>query len=500
MEKVTNGTRKSSRLLSYFTLLMIVILPIIKMDYINYYSGISQIIIYIGYYLIIGLFSWHIYKEFEFSFVINFLLVDIAVLLPLIKLNNGFDTITTPKAEYLYTIVTIICIFCVLKKLNVLNSNKVKEDICRGIIVDVYILIYFILIVFSTILSISLKRSLTGRIFWCEGFFALSCYLFLFLAASKYYKFSKLHIYLLTTAASIISIIGILQFYGMDLLGIGPKFEVYATIGQHDMIGSYTVLVLPIVIFAYLYCKKSYKYFYLIAVSLIYLCMLCSFARSAWVGFGVMLILSLYLLFKHERKILKSYFVVLLLLFAITIMFNMSSNSRMLSRANSIGNDFNSVVTKTDNYKGAGSQRIYIWEKAVGLILDRPILGSGPDTFDLEVKRVYGYFIYDGGIDRVANGALITKAHNEYLQIAVTLGIPALICYLIFLISIFKHTFLGIKSNKLLIPLICSITAYLIQAFFNNSVIGVAPVFWILLGITKSGLYITDNSNYFQIR
>jgi O-antigen ligase len=72
----------------------------------------------------------------------------------------------------------------------------------------------------------------------------------------------------------------------------------------------------------------------------------------------------------------------------------------MLNRADSINEDFNSVITKADNYKCAGSQRIYIWEKAFGIIPYKPLVGSGPDTFDLEVKKVYGYFIYDGGIDR----------------------------------------------------------------------------------------------------
>lgn len=462
---------------------MIIILPVIKMNNINYYSGRIKISITILYYLIFLLFLIYIYKIYSFNFLINFIIADTAVFLPLVLLKNGFDTISAPKAEYLYTFTVVVCILCILKKINFIHSYNDEKKSAIDKIVYVFIAIYFILLLLSTINSISIRRSLFGRIFWNEGFFALSCYLILFIAASKYFEFSKLYIYVLTAAASIVSIIGIAQFYGYDLLGGKNGFEVYATIGQHDMVGSYTVMVLPIVVFAYLYCKKTYRHLYFAAACLIYLCMLCSFARSAWVAFCMVCILSVYLVFKYKRKVIKKYFVILSAFVIITAVFNFTSNNRMLNRAHSISVDFNNLVTESENYKSAGSQRIYIWEKALGIIPYKPVFGSGPDTFDLEVKRVYGYYIYDGGIDRTAVGSIVTRAHNEYLQIAAALGIPALICYILFLISIFYKAFKGLKFNKLLIPLVCAVAGYLVQAFFNNSVIGVASLFWIFIGV-----------------
>lgn len=486
LKKIKLKASENSRFLSYFVLVMIFILPVVKMNIINYYSGIIKIIITLLFYSIYSLFIFYAYKTYKFDFLINFLFSAITAFLPLIVLQNGFDTIVAPKAEYLYTVVAVMCILCIIKKLNIIHNYNNETGNSANKQVYVFIIIFFVLLLLSTINSISLKRSLPGRIFWNEGFFAISCYIILFLIASKYYRFSKLHSILLAASAAVISIIGIFQYYGCDLLGGKNGFEVYATIGQHDMVGTYTVMVLPIAVFSYLYCKKLYRYFYLIAASLIYLCMLCSFARSAWVGFGVMLVLSVYLVYKHDKKVLLRYLKVLLIFFIITIIFNLLSNNRMLDRADSINKDFNSLITRADNYKSAGSQRIYIWEKALGIIPYKPLLGSGPDTFDLQVKKVYGYFIYDGGIDRSTAGAIVTKAHNEYLQIAVTLGIPALICYIFFLFNVFRQGFISLRFNKLLIPLLCSITAYMIQAFFNNSVIGVAPLIWIFMGITCS--------------
>ena len=80
-------------------------------------------------------------------------------------------------------------------------------------------------------------------------------------------------------------------------------------------------------------------------------------------------------------------------------------------------------------------------------------------------------------------GKDIDKAHNEYLQIAATIGIPALIVYLSFLSLILFPKMKEMFKNKLLFILVLTIICYLTQAFFNISTIGVAPLFWMLLGI-----------------
>jgi O-antigen ligase len=105
------------------------------------------------------------------------------------------------------------------------------------------------------------------------------------------------------------------------------------------------------------------------------------------------------------------------------------------------------------------------------------LLGSGPDTFGIVYPK-----------DTVFKGVTVDKAHNEYLQIAVTLGIPALLVYLFFT----AHVLLtGLKAASrmkgenqiLLFGLLAICIGYLTQAFFNISVITVAPFFWVILGI-----------------
>ena len=77
---------------------------------------------------------------------------------------------------------------------------------------------------------------------------------------------------------------------------------------------------------------------------------------------------------------------------------------------------------------------------------------------------------------------MFDKAHNEYLQTLVTQGIFSLASYLF----IFGYAvYIGIKNSYRFkqIYLVLPVIGYLIQAFFNVSVIEVAPIFYIALGL-----------------
>lgn len=86
---------------------------------------------------------------------------------------------------------------------------------------------------------------------------------------------------------------------------------------------------------------------------------------------------------------------------------------------------------------------------------------------------------------------MIDKAHNEYLQIAATLGIPALAIYSIFICMIIFPKLPKIFKQEYSLLILSVIINYLTQAFFNISTIGIAPLFWFALGIANN-----KNFNY----
>ena len=115
-----------------------------------------------------------------------------------------------------------------------------------------------------------------------------------------------------------------------------------------------------------------------------------------------------------------------------------------------------------------------------------PIFGVGTDN----LKKGIADNLTETSINFILRAKVsIDKAHNEYLHIAVTLGIPALVIYLTLLCMIVFPKLKNILKQEKTFIILSAIISYLVQAFFNISTIGVAPLFWLALGLL-------DNQNF----
>ena len=117
---------------------------------------------------------------------------------------------------------------------------------------------------------------------------------------------------------------------------------------------------------------------------------------------------------------------------------------------------------------------MYIWKNAVKIIPKYFFVGSGVDCF---------YYAFEGGPLMSPNGKIYyDKVHNEYLQILITEGVFGLISYLgLYFVLLKKGIKNGFKYDEVIYVL--PIIGYLVQAFFNISVIEVAPIFYIGIGL-----------------
>ncbi|MED4730193.1 O-antigen ligase family protein [Aneurinibacillus migulanus] len=137
---------------------------------------------------------------------------------------------------------------------------------------------------------------------------------------------------------------------------------------------------------------------------------------------------------------------------------------------------------------GAGTGRVYEWTKTLELIKQQPIFGYGLDTL--------AYYFPQDDPDKAANlndpNVIVDKPHNMYLGIAYGAGIFALAA---FLVLIFRHLWEHVKWFKnarnngryaLVVSLLFAWCAYLVQAVFNDSIIGTAIIFWVVFGMSVS--------------
>lgn len=133
-----------------------------------------------------------------------------------------------------------------------------------------------------------------------------------------------------------------------------------------------------------------------------------------------------------------------------------------------------------------GSARGYIWSRTLPLIKERPLLGYGPDAFAFAFPQndlLGKWYAYE------TPSITVDKPHNLYLQIAVNQGLIALGAFLVlvgtYIVNALKvYAFRRDYSSKEIIgiALFLAVIGYLGAGIFNDSVVSVAPIFWILLG------------------
>lgn len=132
------------------------------------------------------------------------------------------------------------------------------------------------------------------------------------------------------------------------------------------------------------------------------------------------------------------------------------------------------------------TNRGYIWSRTIPLLKKYILLGSGADTFCI----VYPNDDYLGMYNCGYTGQTITKPHNLYLQIAVQSGVLSLIAFLAFYLIYFISSFLlytrcrlDSYSSKIGLGIFVGSFGYMISGIINDSMITVAPVFWVLMGV-----------------
>lgn len=156
-------------------------------------------------------------------------------------------------------------------------------------------------------------------------------------------------------------------------------------------------------------------------------------------------------------------------------------------------NHFDPIKAESFGFDGKeklGSSRGYIWSRTIPLLKNCLITGYGADTFTYifpqndVLAKYYSYEDFGQGFY-----VTVDKPHNLYLQIAYGNGMIALLAFLticvFYLVDCFRLYALRreYRSEQIMgAAVMLGIVGYLAAGMFNDSVVHVAPLFWILLG------------------
>ncbi len=374
---------------------------------------------------------------------------------------------------YAYTLYTTGIISLLLIILNFIK-NKEHLKLC-----DIIILFLAILAIISTCFAKNISVSIFGFRNWNEGLLSLLTYYSLFSLSTFIKNKDKEFI------MNMLLFLGVFQvFYGLfQVLGIfesvhdGTRYA-GGLVGNSMFFGTQNVLWLALSIGLYSFSSNRN---YIIYIFIFSLGIFLSGSMSAVVGTGgVILSYIIYLLYlKYKRNEVKPYLkkltIVLISLFISLIVGTFINHLLFEDIKEMIFQLFNITVNKEvmDNY---GTNRIYIWKNVLKVVPKHLLHGVGIDCF--------AYAFPKGLLLPSSILLLVDKAHNEFLQILLTQGIFALLTYISFLLIIIKNcTKKLVKENYIKMALFLAIIGYLTQSCFNISVITVAPLFYIILGL-----------------
>jgi hypothetical protein len=136
-----------------------------------------------------------------------------------------------------------------------------------------------------------------------------------------------------------------------------------------------------------------------------------------------------------------------------------------------------------------GNLRGYIWSRTIPLVFDHLWIGSGPDSFINEFPQ---YDILGKKEHLHTPYQIVDKAHNLYLQTAVTTGGVSLLA-LLFLIGYFIIAgFISLIRTRSAnqpaeygsrLAVLAAICAFAVSSLATDSTIATTGVFWVLLGL-----------------
>lgn len=291
--------------------------------------------------------------------------------------------------------------------------------------IDLPIILFALLAVISSFFSIYKHDSFYGLI-------KLFCYTGIYyLIINEFNRdMVKRLLYLVIGMGAALSVYGLLQHIG--LLGHSwwdPTEFMAATFVNHNHFSGYLELVMPVAVIFLIKRSGTLRVKLSILTGLIFMIIafILSQSRGAWISLTISFLAMIFLLLKEKMGgIKKAVFAVLIVMTAASLLY---FGGNVISERIS-----GSISAEPEG--GSFATRLLIWRGAIDMIGHNPVVGTGIGTF------VYGFPRYR---PEGLNG-LVNFAHNDYLETACDMGIPALIAMLWLIIIAVKT---GTGGDKL---------------------------------------------------
>ena len=251
--------------------------------------------------------------------------------------------------------------------------------------------------------------------------------------------------------------------------------------GNPNFFGAYMAMQLSLPTIFYIK-KGEKKYLFLFILFSIGLYLACS--SGPMLGYVLSFILISIIFRKQYKKIIILFLIFLTICFGTDRLIKFVHTEKLnnfVPATNIISSDIVDTVNKIQKNEvdSLGNNRLGLWKKSLPLVGEYWLTGCGLDNYK-EVAPKHINLTYD-------------KAHNVYLQMAITNGLIPTLVYMFICLIIFLKGFKLKKDESC--ALFMAFVSYCILAFANISVIDVAPYFFIIIGLLIS---YSDNIKLFN--
>ena len=209
-----------------------------------------------------------------------------------------------------------------------------------------------------------------------------------------------------------VAIIGLAQHF-FQLRWVPMSLSPAATFGNPNMAADYLTMVLPLMIAMSFKQKAIVRYVRLISVLLVTVFLFYARSRGAWLAVVCALIYMTFLYVKRDYKInMRLVWAVPTLLLIICIV--------IISLAP--GLRYKLEDTALSEY------RLVAWRNSLEMIKEKPLLGFGAGNFKIIYPAYSHKAVPDMALDTTKS---LGKAHNDYIQTAVELGITGMLLFVL---------------------------------------------------------------------
>lgn len=219
----------------------------------------------------------------------------------------------------------------------------------------------------------------------------------------------------------IFSVIGLLQIVKLDIFDFRETLRLGSTLNLRNSAAEFLSLAIPLIFFKLLTTANKWKYVYTLSFFICLSYLITLRTRSAMLVCFILclLILSVSITtFRTELKVRFSFSYVVLCLIGIIFIVYTSALYTDSEREN-LGD---SIIKTFDLSDGPGIGRIHYFKSVSEILIDHPVIGTGPGSFYSNFRK---YNLYMSNDDYLRNNNDINP-HSVFLHIANDSGITGL--------------------------------------------------------------------------